>query len=114
MSERSVLASANLISWVPNIFAECSARDGDDQVDLKHVWDVVRRKLLDSLDSIEQGHDIRKAVLEYEQQHPKQPLSLSAIAEGPKLRLLWAAFEQLEQEAGPVSDICSHSFVFLN
>ncbi|XVF32226.1 hypothetical protein REPUB_Repub17cG0063000 [Reevesia pubescens] len=68
-----------------------------DQDNLKHAWDVVRGKLLDSLDTIEDGSDFKNGVLD-EQQHAKRPLSLYAVSEGSKIRLLWASLQQLEEE----------------
>ncbi|TYI00760.1 hypothetical protein ES332_A11G156200v1 [Gossypium tomentosum] len=74
-----------------------SARRNSDQNDLKPVWDVVRGKLLDSLDVIESENDFRNVVFD-EQQRAKRPLSLYALSEGPKIRLLWASLQQLEEE----------------
>ncbi|MBA0802707.1 hypothetical protein Gohar_012981, partial [Gossypium harknessii] len=79
-----------------------SARTNSDQNNLKPVWDVVRGKLLDSLDVIESENDFRNVVFD-EQQRAKRPLSLYALSEGPKIRLLWASLQQLEEEAGTVS-----------
>lgn len=76
-----------------------SARRNSDQNDLKPVWDVVRGKLLDSLDVIESENDFRNVVFD-EQQRAKRPLSLYALSQGPKIRLLWASLQQLEEEAG--------------
>lgn len=64
---------------------------------MKPVWDVVRGKLLDSLDVIESENDFRNVVFD-EQQRAKRPLSLYALSEGPKIRLLWASLQQLEEE----------------
>lgn len=74
-----------------------SARTNSDQNNLKPVWDVVRGKLLDSLDVIESENDFRNVVFD-EQQRAKRPLSLYALSEGPKIRLLWASLQQLEEE----------------
>ncbi|GMI66389.1 hypothetical protein like AT5G48830 [Hibiscus trionum] len=74
-----------------------TARTNSDQENLKPVWDVVRGKLLDSLDIIERESDFRNTVLD-EQQCAKRPLSLYALSEGPKIRLLWASLQQLEEE----------------
>ncbi|KAG8477833.1 hypothetical protein CXB51_027433 [Gossypium anomalum] len=80
-----------------------SARTKSDQNNLKPVWDVVRGKLLDSLDVIESENDFRNVVFD-EQQRAKRPLSLYALSEGPKIRLLWASLQQLEEEAGTVKN----------
>ncbi|XVF21404.1 hypothetical protein REPUB_Repub12eG0087600 [Reevesia pubescens] len=74
-----------------------STRTNSDQDNLNHLWDVVKGKLLDSLDTIERGSDFRNGVLD-EQQCAKRPLSLYAVSEGPKMRLLWASLQQLEDE----------------
>ncbi|XWS31298.1 hypothetical protein CRYUN_Cryun23aG0065100 [Craigia yunnanensis] len=74
-----------------------SGRTNSDEDNLKQVWDVVRGKLLDSLDAFEHGSDFRNGVLD-EQQRAKRPLSLYAVSEGPKIRLLWASLRHLEEE----------------
>lgn len=68
----------------------------DYQLNSKYVLDVVREKLLTSLNTLEYKAYSGDCVI----QSVKRPLSLNAIAEGPKLRLLWVSFEQIEQEAG--------------
>ncbi|GAV70682.1 DUF3685 domain-containing protein [Cephalotus follicularis] len=83
-----------------------SAWNNTDQVNLKYAWDVAKRKLLDSLDAIERRSNWGSRVLEPEQHHPKRPLSLYALSEGPKLRLLWASLQQLEEK---VNSILSNS-----
>ena len=83
----------------------------DDKDNLKYAWDVVKRKLLDSLNAIERTGSLGNGIVE-SKQHAKQPLSLHAIADGPRLRLLWASFQQLEKEAGTVSAISFFSGYF--
>lgn len=56
-----------------------------------------------SLHAIEHNINLGNRLLEIDEQRAKQPLSLYAISEGPKLRLLWASFKQLEDEAGTVT-----------
>ncbi|GMI95302.1 hypothetical protein like AT5G48830 [Hibiscus trionum] len=85
-------------------FAQGSTSSGSsgtnsDQKNLRPAWDVVRGKLLDSLDIIERGNDFKNVVLN-EQQCAKRPLSLCALSEGSKIRLLWASLQQLEEEVG--------------
>lgn len=80
-----------------------------DQVNLKCAWDVVKGKLLDSLNAIEHIGSLENGVVESEQR-AKRPLSLHAIADGPRLRLLWASFQQLEKEAGSVISFFSGYF----
>uniref|UniRef100_A0A6N2N405 DUF3685 domain-containing protein n=1 Tax=Salix viminalis TaxID=40686 RepID=A0A6N2N405_SALVM len=76
-----------------NVVVESSTSSGsyrkkDDRVNLKHAWDAVKEKLLDSIDAIERRSSLGNKFLQFEQQHAKRPLSLFAIFDGPKLRLL--------------------------
>lgn len=88
--------------------SKCSARKNDDKDNLNYAWEVVKEKLLDSLDAIEYGNNSGNRALKFEQQQGKRPLSLYAVSEGPKLRLLWASFQQLEKEAGIVYIVSLH------
>jgi len=63
----------------------------------------VREKLLNSLNALANKDYSGDIIV----QSAKRPLSLSAVARGPKLRLLWAAFQQVEEEAGVL-------FIFFN
>lgn len=84
-------------------FSIPSAKKNQDHANVKYAWDSVKEKLLDALHSIEHKSNIGNRIREIEQQRAKQPLSLYAISEGPKFRLLWASFKQLEDEAGTVT-----------
>ncbi|OMP05172.1 hypothetical protein COLO4_09005 [Corchorus olitorius] len=88
-----------------------SGKRDSEQDNLKQAWDAVRQKLLDTLDAIERGSDFRNGVLD-EQQNAKRPLSLYAVSEGPKIRLLWASLQQLEKEAGTFSIISLSAIYF--
>ncbi|RDX98749.1 hypothetical protein CR513_18286, partial [Mucuna pruriens] len=84
-----------------NVFPESSDISGssakrNNGVESKYVLDVVRGKLLNSLNALEHKAYSGDIIL----QSAKRPLSLSAVARGPKLRLLWATFQQVEEEAG--------------
>lgn len=79
-----------------------SAVKDDHKANLKHPWQAVQEKLFDSLDAIEHGSNLGNGV-EFEQKQAACPLSLFAISEGPKLRLLWASFHQLEKEVNNIS-----------
>ncbi|KAH7576333.1 hypothetical protein JRO89_XS01G0037900 [Xanthoceras sorbifolium] len=92
-----------------NVFPESSTSpgstrkdDGKANTNVMCVWEVVKEKLLDSLNTIEHGSDSGNRILDFERNQAKHPLSLYAVSEGPKLRLLWASFQQLEKEAGTV------------
>lgn len=71
----------------------------------------MKGKLLDSLNAIEHTGSLENGVVESEQ-HAQQPLSLHAIADGPKLWLLWASFQQLEKEAGTVFVVFFFGYFF--
>lgn len=89
-----------------NVFAESSDISGSSVkqnygFESKYVLNVVRGKLLNSLNSLEQKAYSGDIIL----QSAKRPLSLSAVARGPKLRLIWAAFQQVEEEVNNISSI---------
>jgi len=73
-------------------------RETDFEGDLKSVWDVVKVKLLDSLDAIKRENILGSKVLKPKPPQGKPPLSLYAISEGPQLYLLWSCFQKLEEE----------------
>ncbi|EYU17984.1 hypothetical protein ABFS82_14G211000 [Erythranthe guttata] len=75
----------------------------DGEVRLQFAWDVVKRKLVDSLSAVKNGVNLSERVSEIEQKPAKQPSSLSAIAEGPRIRLLWASFQCLNKEVANIS-----------
>ncbi|KAK1360728.1 hypothetical protein POM88_045202 [Heracleum sosnowskyi] len=85
------------------LFSICSAvNDDDDEVNLTFAWEIVRKKLLDSLNIIENKGNVGNGVTESGQQ---RPASLFAIAEDPRFRLLLASFHRLKKEAGIVSNV---------
>ncbi|KAJ9176561.1 hypothetical protein P3X46_011863 [Hevea brasiliensis] len=105
----------NLRSWRniadDNVVLESAASSGsakknENHVNVKYAWDAVKTKLLDSLHAIEHKSNLGNIILEIDQQSAKQPLSLYAVSEGPKLRLLWASFKQLQDEVNTVFGDC--------
>uniref|UniRef100_A0A5B7A7Q2 Uncharacterized protein n=1 Tax=Davidia involucrata TaxID=16924 RepID=A0A5B7A7Q2_DAVIN len=80
-----------------------SAMKNDEDFNLKFAWDIVKGKLVNSLNAIEHGGNLGNRVFGYEQEHAKRPLSLYAIAEGPRLRLLWTSFQWLKKEVDNIS-----------
>ncbi|KAG2712026.1 hypothetical protein I3760_04G105400 [Carya illinoinensis] len=80
-----------------------SAVKDNDTVDSKYALDVVKGKLLGSLNALENGHNLGYNSLGFEEHHAKQPLSVNAVAEGPRLRLLWASFQQIEEEVNKIT-----------
>ncbi|KAF8388389.1 hypothetical protein HHK36_027056 [Tetracentron sinense] len=76
-----------------------SAMKSDHQANSNRAWDEVKGKLIGALDAIEYDNNLENKVVEREKFSVKRPLSLCAIAEGPRLRLLWATLQRLEKEA---------------
>ncbi|XP_062078856.1 uncharacterized protein LOC133783271 isoform X2 [Humulus lupulus] len=81
-----------------------SSTTNKDLANPKYVLDIVKRKLLDSLDAFERGDVLGNRILEYSELRPKRPLNLSALADGPRLRLLWVTFQQIEEEVNNISN----------
>ncbi|CAA7058873.1 unnamed protein product [Microthlaspi erraticum] len=84
--------------------SESSGRETDFEGDLKSVWDVVKGKLLDSLDAVKRESTLGNRVLKAKPPRGKPPLSLYAISEGPQLYLLWSCFQKLEEETNKISN----------
>lgn len=77
----------------------CSVSTKDGPTSTKHALDIVKGKLVDSLEALEYSTDFGKSNTEYNEHLGRQPLSLNAVADAPRLRLLWASFQQIEQAA---------------
>ncbi|WCJ38102.1 hypothetical protein M5689_019178 [Euphorbia peplus] len=95
-----------------------SAKKTEEHTNIDCPWDVVKKKLWDSLDAVERKSNTGNKNLEIDQQLAKRPLSLYAVSKGPKLRLLWASVKQLEDEVNnivadyEVSDLDDWSSIF--
>ncbi|KGN44585.1 uncharacterized protein LOC101223105 isoform X2 [Cucumis sativus] len=76
----------------------------DGQINPKHALDVVKGKILDFLDAFERRKSMETDVLEFTECQAKRPLCLNAIGEGPRLRLLWASFQLIEEEVNNISN----------
>ncbi|KAI3694371.1 hypothetical protein L1987_77336 [Smallanthus sonchifolius] len=74
----------------------------DSEVTLEFSWDIVNRKLTDSVTAIENGTKLEKEIME-SGETANQPSSLSAIAMGPRFRLMWASFKWLKNEVDNIS-----------
>ncbi|XP_024030073.1 uncharacterized protein LOC21398313 [Morus notabilis] len=81
-----------------------SSMTNEEQANPKYALDVVKEKLLDSLDAFERGANLGSRILEYNESRSKRPLHLSAVADGPRLRLLWAILQQIEEEVNGISN----------
>ncbi|XP_027926364.1 uncharacterized protein LOC114183520 [Vigna unguiculata] len=89
-----------------NVFPQSSDISGSSAkqnygLESKYILNVVREKILNSLNALEDKAYSGDIIL----QSAKKPLSLSAVARGPKLRLLWAAFQQVEEEVNNILSI---------
>lgn len=87
--------------------SESFGRDTGFDGDLESVWDVVKGKLLDSLDAIKRESTLGSRVLKPKPPQGKPPLSLYAISERPQLYLLWSCFQKLEEETNKISNTIS-------
>ncbi|KAG5514719.1 hypothetical protein RHGRI_035944 [Rhododendron griersonianum] len=78
-----------------------AAENDNEEANLKLPWEIVEEKLMDTLNAVEQRHKMGTG-FKFEQDLSKRPLSLYAVDEGPRFRLLWASFQWLKKEAGTV------------
>lgn len=58
---------------------------------------------MDALNAIEHEGNSGSRFIKFEQDHAKRPLSLYAVAEGPRFRLLWISFQWLKKEVDNIS-----------
>lgn len=82
----------------------------EDEVCMQFAWDVVRDKLIASLSAIKKGVKFSERVGEFEQNPANQPSSLCAVAEGPRIRLLWASFQWLNKEVNTLCVVALNLF----
>lgn len=67
------------------------------------LWSEVNGKLLDSLNASEHDNSFNSRAVESEIHSKTCPLSLFALAEGPRLRLLSATLQKLQKEVSDIS-----------
>ncbi|KAI6674470.1 hypothetical protein NL676_002376 [Syzygium grande] len=70
----------------------------------KCAWDVIKGKLVESLEAIDHARVSGDKIQELEKLHAKKPLSLNAITGGPRLRLVWAVLTHLEKEVDSIPE----------
>ncbi|KAF8006217.1 hypothetical protein BT93_K0496 [Corymbia citriodora subsp. variegata] len=70
----------------------------------KCAWDVIKGKLIESLEAIDHASVSEDKIQELEKLHAKKPLSLNAIAWGPRLQLVWAVLTHLEKEVDRIPE----------
>lgn len=67
---------------------------------------------MDALNAVEQRRKMGTR-FKFEQDLSKRPLSLYAVDEGPRFRLLWASFQWLKKEAGTVYTLLKFQLHFV-
>ncbi|XP_052170534.1 uncharacterized protein LOC127786866 isoform X2 [Diospyros lotus] len=80
-----------------------SATENVKEVNLKLPWEMMEKKLMDASKASELGGNSESRFIKFERDQAKRPLSLYAIAEGPRFRLLWASFQWLKKEVDSLS-----------
>ncbi|XP_011083125.1 uncharacterized protein LOC105165720 [Sesamum indicum] len=97
--------STPLVNVLPeNSSSPGSTMANDDEVCFQFAWDVVKGKLMDSLSALRNGINLSDRVGESKQDPAKQPSSLCAVADGPRIRLLWASFQLLNKEVDNIPE----------
>ncbi|KAK9088084.1 hypothetical protein Syun_030478 [Stephania yunnanensis] len=75
----------------------------NQQINLGSVWGTVKGKLLDALDAMQLNGSLDNRTIEEGKYCPKRSMSLYAVNESPRLRLLLATAQQLEKEVNSIS-----------
>ncbi|XP_026433604.1 uncharacterized protein LOC113331039 isoform X6 [Papaver somniferum] len=78
----------------------------DRQVNVEYAWDAVKKKLIGALDAAQYDGNLDSRIAERNNQNAKHPLSLYALGEAPRLRLLFITLQQLEKEVNCISGGC--------
>lgn len=81
-----------------------STTEKQDQMGCEYTWNIVKRKIADSLMAIENGDIMENHSVENEPDRAMRPLSLYAVANAPRLRLLLSSIERLEKEVNEIPD----------
>ncbi|XP_073154652.1 uncharacterized protein [Henckelia pumila] len=94
-----------------DVIPESSSSSGsemtnDNEVYLQFAWDIVKGKLMDSLSATEVGLELRETFPEFEGKDTKCQSSLCAVADSPRIRLLWASFQWFNKEVSNISGNC--------
>ncbi|KAK9145986.1 hypothetical protein Sjap_005889 [Stephania japonica] len=94
----------NMFDAVPSKSHFCD-ETSNQQTNLGNVWGKLKGKLLDALDAMQLNGRLDNRTIEVGKYCPKRPMSLYAVDESPRLRLLLATVQQLEKEAGTVNNL---------
>ncbi|KAJ6799251.1 uncharacterized protein M6B38_208300 [Iris pallida] len=79
--------------------------ESDRDSDLNDCWGEVKEKIQDALSAHEHDGNLSNGTVDPEIHRKRCPLSMLALDEGPRLRLLWATLQRLQKEAGTINDI---------
>ncbi|XP_026457635.1 uncharacterized protein LOC113358316 isoform X4 [Papaver somniferum] len=91
---------------VPDSTSFGSTAKSDRQVNVEYAWDAVKKKLIGALDAAQYDGNLDSRIAERNNQNAKHPLSLYALGEAPRLRLLFITLQQLEKEVNCISGGC--------
>ncbi|KAI3932806.1 hypothetical protein MKX01_031788 [Papaver californicum] len=78
----------------------------DRQVNVEFAWAEVKKKLIGALDAAQYDGNLDSRIAERNKQSAKHPLSLYALGEAPRLRLLLITLQRLEKEVNSISGSC--------
>ncbi|MQM18731.1 hypothetical protein Taro_051727 [Colocasia esculenta] len=70
-------------------------------------WSEVKEKFMDALNGTEDVGNLDEEGVEFRNSTANSSLSLFAVSEGSRLRLLWVTLHRLHTEAGIISTACS-------
>ncbi|KAI5679989.1 hypothetical protein M9H77_01216 [Catharanthus roseus] len=87
--------SSNTVPKNSNLSGRCSPEQN-----LHFAWDIIKAKLLDSLEAMKQGVPVLTGIQE---EFASRPSSLLALAEFPRLRLLLASFQWLRKQVNDLA-----------
>lgn len=82
-------------------YGRCS--ESDIESDLNDCWGEVKEKILDALSAHELDGNLHPGAVDSEIQRKQCPLSMLALAEGPRLRLLLATLQRLQKEINNIT-----------
>ncbi|XP_057534562.1 uncharacterized protein LOC130812930 [Amaranthus tricolor] len=82
-----------------------SSTEKEDRFSCQCIWDAVKGKITKTLLAIENGVILEENFVAMELSHTRHSLSLYAVANGPRFRLLLSSTEQLEKEVNKIPNI---------
>ncbi|MCL7049341.1 hypothetical protein MKW94_012100 [Papaver nudicaule] len=105
-SKNGYLNSRKKVSDRDVAFDSTSSVKSDPQVDVEFAWTEVKKKLIGALDAAQYNSNLDTGISERNKLSAKHPLSLYALAEAPRLRLLLITLQRLEKEVNSISGSC--------